>query len=49
MGNVLVISGNEYWIRISGNDGATGDFVLNIAGPDCELPARRLQRQQHSG
>ena len=28
-----------YWIRISGASGATGDFQMNISGPDCVFDA----------
>ena len=36
---VIVSSGNPYWIRISGKSGATGEFLMNITGPDCEFDA----------
>jgi len=29
------VAGRTYWIRISGYDGATGLFQLNVSGPPC--------------
>jgi hypothetical protein len=37
--NLFVDSGNQYWIRISGADGATGNFQLLISGPQCNYTA----------
>ena len=37
--NILVISGNGYWIRVSGNDGAAGEFRMVLSGPTCAYSA----------
>ena len=39
LSNVLVESGTQYWIRISGNNGSTGEFRLFLSGPDCAYSA----------
>jgi hypothetical protein len=33
--NVSVTAGTMYYIRISGKNGATGDYVLEVSGPAC--------------
>ena len=35
--NVLVLSGHDYWIRVSGSEGATGDYQMTLSGPACEF------------
>jgi C1A family cysteine protease len=32
---LFVTSGSEYWIRISGASGASGEFSLSLSGPPC--------------
>jgi hypothetical protein len=36
---LLVNPSTDYWIRISGADGATGDFQLSLVGPTCAFSA----------
>ena len=31
----LVVNGNPYWIRVSGNDGSAGYFKMTVTGPDA--------------
>ncbi|MFH0982403.1 MAG: hypothetical protein V2A79_12810, partial [Planctomycetota bacterium] len=33
--DVSVTAGNIYYIRVSGSDGATGNYVLDVSGPAC--------------
>ena len=33
--DVFVADHQEYWIRVAGKDGVTGDFQLTVAGPEC--------------
>jgi hypothetical protein len=35
----FVTHGTNYWIRIAGKDGATGDFQLTLSGPSCTYSA----------
>jgi hypothetical protein len=35
----FVTHGTNYWIRIAGQDGATGDFELTLSGPSCTYSA----------
>jgi uncharacterized Ntn-hydrolase superfamily protein len=32
-----VLNGHQYWIRVSGNDGAVGDFQITLTGPACNF------------
>ena len=40
LGNILVLNGTDYWVRVSGAGAAdTGSFQLVLTGPECEYTA----------